>query len=109
MPPPSLGRYLAPLALVAVLVTTIAVIATVNSGGGGQQAKGNDTKLSQAERRRRRARRQARAARTTYTVRQGDTIDVIAQRTRVAKDQIVRLNPSIDPQALQPGQQIKLR
>ena len=110
MPPPGLGRYLAPLALVAVLITTVAVVATVNGGGGsGKEADGGSSKLSQAERRRRRARRLTRAQRTTYTVRQGDTIDVIALRTRVTKEQIIRLNPSLDPQALQPGQRIRLR
>jgi hypothetical protein len=110
MPPPGLGRYLAPLALVAVVITTVVVVATVNGGGGsGEKADGGSSKLSQAERRRRRARRLARAERTTYTVRQGDTIEVIAERTRVAKDQIIRLNPTLDPQALQPGQRIKLR
>ncbi len=109
MPPPGLGRYLAPLALVAVLITTVVVVATVSGGAGGEKADGGSSKLSQTERRRRRARRLARTQRTTYTVRQGDTIDVIAQRTRVAKEQIIRLNPTLDPQALQPGQRIKLR
>ena len=76
--------------------------------GEGERAKGADSKLSQAERRRRRARRGPHAANDLHGA-PGDTIEQIAERTRVAKEQIIRLNPSLDPQALQPGQRIKLR
>ena len=99
------------IALVAVLVATIVVVSSAGTGGGGggKSAKGGDSELSQAEKERRRERRRVRARRTSYTVRPGDTIEVISERTRVPRDEIIRLNPDLDPQALQPGQKIKLR
>ena len=110
MRPPSLGRYLAPLALVAVLVTTVVVITTVNGGGGGASRPRAATRSC---RRRSGAGaapggRHVRSGRPTRSA-PGDTIEVIAQRTKITKEQIIRLNPDLDPQALQPGQKIKLR
>ena len=39
----------------------------------------------------------------------GDTLAGIAERTGVAIDRLIALNPSVDPQALVTGQRIKLR
>ena len=42
-------------------------------------------------------------------VRQGDTLESIAARCGVDVDQIIELNPGIDPLALSPGQRIRIR
>ena len=44
----------------------------------------------------------------TAVVRSGDTLSAIASRTGVAVETIQRLNPTVDPQALQTGQRLKL-
>ena len=42
-------------------------------------------------------------------VRQGDTLESIAARCGVDVDQIIELNPGIDPLALTPGQRVRIR
>jgi LysM repeat protein len=49
------------------------------------------------------------AASPTYTVKTGDTLGEIAQKTRVDVTRLQELNPELDPQALVSGQKIKLR
>jgi len=49
------------------------------------------------------------AHRRTYTVRTGDTLGGIAEKTGVAVTTLEQLNPGLDPQALVAGQKIKLR
>ena len=42
-------------------------------------------------------------------VREGDTLESIAARCDVPVDQIIELNPGIDPLALTPGQIVRIR
>ena len=42
-------------------------------------------------------------------VREGDTLESIAARCGVDVDQIIELNPGIDPLALSPGQRVRIR
>jgi LysM repeat protein len=42
-------------------------------------------------------------------VREGDTLESIAARCGVDVDQIIELNPGIDPLALRPGQRVRIR
>ncbi len=44
-----------------------------------------------------------------YTVKSGDTPSSIADKTGVPLEEILRLNPDLDPQTLSPGERIKLR
>jgi LysM repeat protein len=101
------ARFLAPLALVAFVIALFMVVtssenqpgdsnapnqssgttATPTPAGGGQKTKG----------------------RRRYTVKPGDTPSSIAEKTGVPLDEILRLNPDLDPQTLSPGQRIKLR
>ena len=47
--------------------------------------------------------------RRTYTIKTGDTPSGIAERVGVPLEQILSLNPDLDPQTLTPGTEIKLR
>jgi LysM repeat protein len=49
------------------------------------------------------------AHRRRYTVRSGDTLGAIAEKTGVDVTTLEDLNPGLDPQALVAGQKIKLR
>jgi LysM repeat protein len=42
-------------------------------------------------------------------VREGETLEAIAARCEVPLDQIIELNPGIDPLALTPGQRVRIR
>ena len=44
-----------------------------------------------------------------YRVREGDFLETIAQRFDTTVDDILQLNPNIDPNSLQPGQRIRVR
>lgn len=45
----------------------------------------------------------------TYEVEEGDTLTAISEKTGVSLARIETLNPGLDPQALTPGQEIRLR
>jgi LysM repeat protein len=44
-----------------------------------------------------------------YRVRSGDTLESIAARSGTTVEQLLELNPNIDPLALSPGQRIRVR
>jgi LysM repeat protein len=106
--PHNYARVLAPLALVACTVAFFAVILSAGSDGDGDSGTApaaTRTETSQrttgGERRRPRG--------NTYTVKTGDTLGTIAEKTGVSVEQLQELNPELDPQALVSGQRIKLR
>ena len=49
------------------------------------------------------------ATRRTYVVKAGDTLVKISQKTGVSIEQLLSLNPAVDPQGLVTGQRVKLR
>jgi LysM repeat protein len=102
-------RFLAPLALVAVVIALFMVVNssmndTETTTGPRKQSTGqSDGSSSNAKptKKRKGPRR--------YIVKNGDTPSSIAEKTGVPLDDIMRLNPDLDPQTLSPGQRIKLR
>ena len=114
MAPRSPARFLAPLALAAVCIALFMVVtssstepetsapnrATETRPAGGENGDNGDN--GEQEQPRRKGPRR-------YTVRPGDTPSSIAEDTGVPLEEILRLNPDLDPQALSPGERIKLR
>ncbi|MGH3023649.1 MAG: LysM peptidoglycan-binding domain-containing protein [Gaiellaceae bacterium] len=49
------------------------------------------------------------SGRRFYRVRRGDTLESIAARFEIGVDELLELNPGIDPLALSPGQRIRVR
>jgi len=45
---------------------------------------------------------------SSYTVKPGDTLEAISAKTGVSVDELARLNPDVDPQALVAGSKLKL-
>jgi LysM repeat protein len=43
-----------------------------------------------------------------YVIQSGDTLGAIASRYNTTVDQLLTLNPDVDPSALQPGQRIRV-
>jgi LysM repeat protein len=46
--------------------------------------------------------------RRVYRVRRGDTLESIAEKFDTTVDDLLQLNPDIDPLALSPGQRIRI-
>jgi len=108
------ARLLAPLALVAAALAIYLVVRSELSAGGAASSitrpAGTTTSepaatTSRSERRERSSRRRAR----TYTVKPGDVLSSIAEKTGVPLSRLQELNPDVDPQALRTGQKLKLR
>jgi LysM repeat protein len=97
-------RYLAPIALVVFTIALIVVVAS--SGGGGSSSSDRRAKPNAVSQT---TRTTARTTARKYTVKAGDSLLAIAEKTGVPTDQLQRLNPDIDPQVLVPGQRLKLR
>ncbi|MDO8187495.1 LysM domain-containing protein [Conexibacter sp. JD483] len=96
-------RFLAPLALVAVVVGVFAVVqaARRDSPNGG-----SPTATVKTTPHRRQARRRARAR--TYVVRSGDNLTIISERTGVPLETLQQLNPDVSAQSLSVGQKLRL-
>lgn len=110
MPPQrnrSPARLVAPIALVVVAIAFLMVVATSGTDGDdGDRASETSgrTATEQTTERKPAPRRPA-----TYTVKTGDTLGAIAEKTGLDVETLQNLNPELDPQALVSGQKIKLR
>lgn len=105
MPTSLSSRLLAPLALVACVIA-VGVVAMSSLGDDGSSQPASATR---AETGTSTAKRTSTTARSTYTVKSGDSLSLIAEKTGVDVEVIVRLNPGVDPQSLRTGQKLKLR
>jgi LysM repeat protein len=111
------ARFLAPLALIAVLVVFLAIVTA--SGGDGGDAGSSTTearttpgaKSTTTKKKSTRAKTKKKAAtkKETYRVQVGDTLGGIADKTGVPLERIEELNPNIDPHTLNAGQEIRLK
>jgi LysM repeat protein len=101
------ARFLAPLALVAFGIALVIVIGNSQTDGGTEPNRATDNrpaaKPSDGNG------KPKRKVKRRYTVKPGDTPSAIAEKTGVPLEEILRLNPNLDPQTLAPGQQIRLR
>lgn len=48
------------------------------------------------------------AKRTYYRIKPGDTLETVAAKKDTTVDDLIQLNPNIDPNNLQPGQRIRI-
>ncbi len=92
-------RLLAPIAIVVVLVGVVVVVVGSSDGGSGDMSTARTATAPAKKVPRKR----------TYRVKEGDTLTAISDKTGVSTGQLVALNPGLDPQALQPGDRLKLR
>ncbi len=108
--PRSPARLLAPLALV-VFALAVAVVVLSSSvgddGDGGTDASADRTGTSAQTTTS--STTTTTPQRATYTVKTGDTLGLIAEKTGVSVERLQELNPELDPQALLSGQKINLR
>jgi LysM repeat protein len=110
------ARFLAPLALIAVVVAFVTI---VNGSGGSNRSpspspSAKTTTTSNTATTKKAAPKTttttaASGSNATYTVQVGDTLGGIADKTGVPLDRIQTLNPNVDPHAMTAGQKIKLK
>jgi LysM repeat protein len=101
MPPRSPTRFLAPGALLAVIVAVFLVVSSGRDGGSDPAPVAGTTTAATTTAKQ--------PKRKTYKIRSNDNLSSIAERYGLTVDRLVELNPEIDPQALRAGQRLRLR
>ena len=98
------ARFLAPLALLAVVFALFMIVQSsqTESDGNGTSNRATDSRPTATPTPERKGPRR-------YRVKVGDTPSSIAEKTGVPLEDILRLNPDLDPQTIQVGQRIRLR
>lgn len=91
------ARILAPLALIAVVVAFIVVVSGSSSDGNGSGGSEQTTE-----------RENKGEIPKTYVVQAGDSLTSISEQFGISIKRIERLNPDVDAQTLNEGQELKL-
>jgi len=102
------ARFIAPLALVAFALALFVVVSSTtkdDAGTSGAKEAGQPAQTTSTPT----GGGKERKPRRSYTVKAGDTPSGIAEKVNVPLDELLELNPDLDPQALAPGTKIKLR
>lgn len=112
------SRFLAPLALLAAVAAVLIVVtgstsdSESGSDGGSRTEERRETRTGRTstedEETETNARTSTTPQRRSYTVRPGDTLGVISERTGVTVEELQELNPDIDANSLTVGDKIKL-
>jgi LysM repeat protein len=95
------GRYLAPAALLAVTVAVVLVVSAGLSHNHHAALSAPPARLPVTH--------HVAPRRAFYVIRAGDTLSSISLKTGVSVVTLTSLNPSVNPNALQTGQRLRLR
>jgi LysM repeat protein len=99
------ARFLAPIALVAVAFSLYTVVQNGRDNGSAN-SNGAPTATATATGTAKKKTSSSKKKKKTYTVKSGDTLSAIAERTGVSLETLNQLNPNAD--TLSPGQKLKL-
>jgi LysM repeat protein len=102
------ARFLAPLALLAVIGALYLIVKPQSSGDSETAAPTTTTQPAKKQTAKKSASHKKKTPKT-YTVQPGDTPSGIAEKAGISLAELEQLNPSLDPQALAPGEKLKLR
>jgi LysM repeat protein len=108
-------RFLAPIALVLFAIALLMILSSSNAGNSGgtpsasESAKKRDLGTTAKKSKKKTGAAAGGLPTKTYTVKTGDTLGSIAEKTGIPIAKLQELNPQIDPQQLSSGQRIKLR
>ncbi len=106
------ARFLAPLALLAVVAALYMIVGPKSSDGGSGDSgapAGTEQPATKSAAKKVGASARRRKSPSTYTVQPGDTPSGIASHAGISLTKLEQLNPSLDPQALAPGTKLKLK
>ena len=99
-----MARVLAVFALIAAVILVVATVMTSDDGSDGDE----DSRMTADKSGTTRAGERA-LNKGVWVVEDGDTLVSISEATGIELDDLVALNPDIDPQALIAGQRVSLR
>jgi LysM repeat protein len=107
------ARVLAPLAFLAAAAVLVVVVGRALDGGSSSSSPTVATEPAGSvpvttEPAATGATATAPAERRFYRIRAGDTLEAIAAKFGTSVDELLRLNPGIDPHALSPGQRVRV-
>jgi LysM repeat protein len=102
------ARLLVPVALAVFAVMFFAVILSSGSSDNKKDNRAAATSAKQVSKSTQKSQPRKPTA-STYTVKIGDNLPAIAEKTGLTVAKIQELNPALDPYGLQSGQKIKLR
>ena len=102
-------RWAAPVAFLAAITILALVVRAGFESGSHHQAGQSTTTVSSKKKKKQHGHHTTKQAVKTYTVQTGDTLSVIASKTGTTVAILLKLNPHIDPQALQVGQKIRVQ
>jgi len=110
LPRRALARYLAPAAFLLALTIAVLLVRSGLRSDSGSTTTSPLTGLVTESRPATTARTTTRAkpARRFYTIQSGDTLETVAAKFGTTVDEIVALNPGIDPHALTVGQKVRV-
>ena len=100
------ARFLAPIALIAFAFALYSVVKDQSAPAGGNSAESATPTATATAKSKKSSKKKKKAK--TYTVKPGDTLSGIAEKTKLSQEEILNLNPELDPSTLAPGQKIKL-
>jgi LysM repeat protein len=111
------ARFLAPLALIAVVIVFLMVVNGSGSSRGGSSASTGSVGTTTTKSKGSKGKTTTAAGKSGtkaggpkyYVVQVGDTLGGIAGKTGVPLARLQELNPAVDPHAMTSGQKIKLR
>jgi LysM repeat protein len=105
------ARFLAPIALVAVIVAAVMVVQngrSTISGDGSTTTTQSGTTTNTTVSSKKKSGKAKKSSAKTYTVKPGDNLSSVADKAGVSVERLQELNPKLDAQSLQVGQKIKL-
>jgi LysM repeat protein len=91
------------LAVAALIVTIVVIVVAIGGAGGGDDDPGSKKTPSH------KVQTRPKTHKKKYEVEAGDTLTTISKKTGIPVARLKQLNPDLDPQALQVGQELKLR
>ena len=93
-----LARYAAPIAFLAAATAAVLLVRAGLKAGSDRPSSPSATVTASAPA----------GKRVFYRVRAGDTLSVVAERFDTSLDDLIALNPQIDPNALKIGQRLRI-
>jgi LysM repeat protein len=103
-----LARYGVPAAFLAAVTIAVLLIKAGLTGGGAAATTTGRAQPPTTTATRQVKTTQPPAAQQYYTIQSGDTLGAIALREHTTVDDLVRLNPGIDPLSLHAGSRIRV-
>jgi LysM repeat protein len=103
------ARFLAPLALLAVIGALYLIVKPQSAGDSGSATPAATTQPAKKQTASKKSAAKKHKTPKSYTVQPGDTPSGIADKAGISLAELEALNPSLDPQALAPGEKLKLK